>query len=268
MWPPVSNAAGYLVRRSAPGIPGFAAELLTPYAIRETSFSDTNLANGTTVRYLVSAVFDQAGQPVEGWPADVSATPVALPEALTGCDINLEATQLHGGILFDPTTSIYRITGAGGDVGDTEDHCFYTSRLVKGDFQITARTLDKGTKAGVMVRETLDGSSRMAFLAGTAASGVVFQSRKKTGDAAISPGSPAITSAAFTPPLFLRLIRKGNTITPLLSTSGTAFVPAGVPQTFDPPLPEGLYVGYAITSQNAGAIAVNTFSDLTITPHQ
>jgi hypothetical protein len=71
-----------------------------------------------------------------------------------GCDINLEATQLRGGIAFDPTSEIYRISGAGGDIGDTADRCFYVSQLVKGDCQITARLLDKPAKAGAIATST------------------------------------------------------------------------------------------------------------------
>jgi hypothetical protein len=265
-WPAVSGATGYLVRRSAPTTPGFVADLLTPAPIKETSFSDTRVPNGLPVRYLVSAIFDQGGQPVEGWPTAVTATPVPTPGSLFGTDINLEATQLRGGILFDPGTGVYRISGAGGDIGDTQDRGFFASQRVTGDFQVTARMLDKPTKAGVMVRETLDGPSRMAFLAGTAASGVVFQYREETEDSTVLAGRPVIASADFRPPVLLRLVRRGNTIASFVSADGTTFIPAGPPKTFDPPLPADLYVGYAITAQNPGSIATSTFSDLAIGP--
>jgi hypothetical protein len=271
-WPPVSNAAGYLVRRSAPGIPGFAAELLTPSPIRETSFADSGLPNGEPLRYLVSALFDPGGQLVESLATAVTATPVWLPGDLFGCDINLEATQLHGAITFDPSTEIYSISGAGGDMSGTADRGYFASRWVRGDFQITTRILDKptrtgiGARAGVMVRESLEGPSRMVFLAGTAAVGVVFQSRRQTGGDAAIPTKAILPDQRFRVPLFLRLVRRGNTITPFLSADGTAFTPAGKPQRFAPPLAESLYVGYAITAQNPGAIATNSFSDLTIGP--
>jgi regulation of enolase protein 1 (concanavalin A-like superfamily) len=269
-WPPVSNAAGYVVRRSGLNTPGFAADLLTPDPIKETSFADTNRPNGQAVRYLVSAIVEQGGQKIEGWTNSVAATPVPTPGNLFGCDINVEATQLRGGILFEPATGIYRISGSGGDIGNTEDRGFFVSQLVKGEFQITARILDRvgarDGKAGVMVRETQDSSSRTAFLAGTAAAGVVFQYREETGGSTAFSGRPLIASADFKPPLFLRLVRRGNTITPFLSPDGTTFTPAAGSKTFDPPLPESLYVGYAITSQNAGVTAVSSFSDFTIGP--
>jgi hypothetical protein len=270
-WPPVTNAVAYIVRRSAPATPGFAADLLTATPIRETSFADTNLPNGKAVRYLVSAMFEHDRQRVEGMATAIIATPVATPPNLFGCDLSLEATQLRGAIAFDSTTGTYQISGAGGDIGDTVDRCFFASQLVKGDFQITARILDKPSrthalaKAGLMVREALEGPARMATLVGTAASGLALQYREQMGAPASAITTP-IADKDFKPAIFLRLVRKGATITPFLSADGTTFTPAGEPRVFDPPLAESLYVGYAITSHNIGAIATNTFSDLSIGP--
>jgi hypothetical protein len=270
-WPPVSNAVGYIVRRSRPNTPGFAADMLTPQSIRETSFTDTNVVSGQPLRYLVSAVFDQGGHEVEGWSTAVIASPISTPANLSGCDINLEATQYRGGISFDPLTGIYKITGGGGDTGPGEDHCFYASRLVDGDFQITAKILDKplrttaGARAGLMLRESLDGPARMACLAGTASNGVAFLQRKAT-DGDLSPFTPLLTDRGFQPPLYFRLVRRGSTIAAFVSADGTRFTPADTPRTFDPPLKTSLYVGYAITSRNPIALTTNRFSDLTIGP--
>jgi hypothetical protein len=270
-WPPVSHAVGYRVRRSTPATPGFAADLLTPAPITESSFSDTRLPNDKPVRYLVSPIFEQGGRRVEGMATAVTTTPVATPANLFGCDINLEITQMRGAVAFDPATSIYTISGAGGGIGETEDHGFLASQLVRGDFQITARILGKPSRtmgsaaAGLMVREALDGPARMAALLGTFRDGVAFQWRGKRG-AAASSGTPAIGDKDFQPPLYVRLVRKGDTMTPLLSTDGTTFTPAGEPRVFDPPLTESLYVGYAITSQSPGEVATSTFRDLTIGP--
>jgi hypothetical protein len=265
-WPAVSGATGYLVRRSAPNTPGFAAELRTPAPIRETSFLDTGLPNDAPVRYLVSALADQGGRPVEGWPTAVLATPVGVPAGLLAADIGLESPLLRGSIVFEPTSGLYRISGSGAEVGGSEDHCFFVSRRVSGDFQITVRILEKPANAGLMVRESLDGASRMLFLAATEASGVHLQARRAPGAAAATAGSPVLPGPLFTPPLILRLVRRGDVITPYLSTNGTAFVQSGMPQRFEPPLPATLDVGYAITSQKSGTIAGSSFTDLTIDP--
>jgi hypothetical protein len=266
-WPPVSGAVAYRIRRSAPTTPGFPADLLTASPIAETSFADANLLNGRPLRYLVSPIFEQGGQRIEGWATAVTVTPVATPASLFGCNINLEATRLAGTVSYDPATNAYPISGSGSDIWDTEDHCFFASQWVKGDVQITARLLDKpGKRAGVMIRESLGAPARMVLLAGTAASGVVYQYRERIGGAAAWPGKPAIAAGDFTGTVTVRLVRRGATITPFLSLDGTTFTQAGPPRTFDPPLAESLYVGYAITSQNPGALGSSTFKDLSIGP--
>jgi hypothetical protein len=269
-WSPVTNAIGYMVRRSGPNTSAFAADLLTPDPIKESSFADTNLRNDQPVRYLVSALFEQDGRIAEGWSTALTVTPVALPANLFGCDVNLEATLFGGGITVDPVTGVYTIASKGGEIGNSEDRFFFACQLVKGDFQITARILGKlattSGAAGVMVRETLEGPSRMAFLAGVARTGVTVQYRmENAGPASRLP--PVISDNSFKPPLFLRLVRRGATITPFVSVDGTTFTPAGAPQTFEPPLAESLYLGYAITAPDRdGAMTTNTFSDLSISP--
>lgn len=266
-WPPVSSAVGYIVRRSAPTTPGFAAGVLTPTPIQETSFTDKGLPNGKPFLYLVSSVFNRGGQMVEGWATSVAATPIATPANLLISNIDLEYPRLHGGLAYDEATSNYTITGAGGDIWDTADRCCFASKLVTGDFQITAQILDRpGRKAGVMIRESLDGPARMVLLAGTAASGVVYNYRDRPGGAASWPGRPAVDPKEYPGAIFVRLVRRGATMAPFLSTDGVTFTPAGAPRTFNPPLADTLYAGYAVTSQSAGSMGTSTFRDLTIGP--
>lgn len=266
-WQPVQGATGYMVRRSAANVPGFAADLITREPIKETSLAENNLPNGQPIRYLVSATFEENGQPIEGWTSAAMAFPVPTPGNLFGTDINIEATQLRGGILYDPATAVYTIAGAGGGIGGTEDRAFLASQLVNGDFQVTAKILEKtNAVAGLMARENLDGASRMAFFGGALRQGLALRYRESEGETIGFTGPPALSDADFRPPLFLRLVRRGNSIAPFISADGTTFTPAGAPKTFNPPLPEALYVGYAISSQNPAQTASGTFSDLTIGP--
>jgi hypothetical protein len=139
--------------------------------------------------------------------------------------------------------------------------------LVTGDFQITARILDRpARKAGVMIRESLDGPARMVLLAGTALGGVMYNYRDRSGGPASWPGRPAVDPKAYTGTIYVRLVRRGATVAPFLSTDGVTFTPAGPPRTFNPPLADSLYAGYAVTSQSAGTMGTSTFRDLTIGP--
>jgi hypothetical protein len=105
----------------------------------------------------------------------------------------------------------------------------------------------------------------MAFLAGTAGRGVVMTSRDKTGAGGRSAGS-GIDGKHFKPPLLLRLVRQGARITAFTSADGVTFKPAGAPKSYRPPLPDELYVGYAISSPNAATATANRFTDLDIRP--
>jgi hypothetical protein len=266
-WPPVSGAAGYVVRRSRPQSPGFAGDVLTPEPIRETSFLDSGVPNGQVTRYLVSALFDGSEGRIEGWPTAVPAQPVALPGDLAGCDINLESTLLRGSIEYDQAAASYKISGSGGDVGGNADRCYFASRWLSGDFQITVRmdgpSSRIGAKAGLMVRESLEGPARMVFLSRATGEGVQFQTRRDTGGNA-RDGKPLIAEKRIRTALYLRLARQNGAITPFVSTDGVQFNRVASAQTLGSTLPEGLHVGYAITAGAPAGVATQTFTQLTI----
>jgi regulation of enolase protein 1 (concanavalin A-like superfamily) len=268
-WQPVAGAVGYIVRRSALETPVFAADQVTPEPIKETSFSENGLANGRPLRYLVSAVYDQGGQMVEGWSTAVTLRPSPSPAGFISQDLSLIFTQLRGDIAFDPSNNTYRIEGFGGDFWDVEDQGYVASKLVSDDFTVTVRLLDRlrssGGKAGLMIRESLDARARNAFLAGTQSDGILFQYREETGAPTALNGPPVVNDNDFRPPTYLRLVRKGSTITPFYSIDGTTYSQAGPAKTFDPPLAKDLYVGYGITSSSPTEFGASTFSDFAIT---
>jgi hypothetical protein len=208
------------------------------------------------------------GGGTEGWPTAVLAQPFLVPGELSGCDINLEATQLRGSIEYDLAGGRYKITGSGGDVGGAADRCYFASRFLTGDFQVTVRIDGPpsrgGAKAGLMVRETLEGPSRMLYLARAAGTGVLLQTRREPGGNA-REGSPVIAEKKIRTSLYLRLVRELGRISASVSTDGVSFTRAGAPQTLGPSLPDGLHVGYAITSRDPGGFASHTFTQLQLT---
>jgi hypothetical protein len=266
-WTPVAGAVGYVVRRGAPDVPGFAADMLTPRALTETSFTDSNLPNGRPLRYLISPIFKQGEEELEGWATAVTTVPLSTPLGLLACDIDLESTRLVGSVQYDPSTDIYRLTGSGSGIWDTSDHFFFASKPVDGDVQITARVLERPDyRGGVMLRESLEGNSRMVLLSATQQEGVTYSYRDRTGAATSWPGQPVLAAREFTGTITLRLVRKGNTVTPFLSSDGTTFTQAGAPRAFSPPLAKTLYVGLAQTSQNPGRQGASHFGALSIGP--
>jgi hypothetical protein len=264
-WSPVNNALGYVVRRGGTGDPVNDTILLTPTPIQETSFAESGLTSGKPLRYLVSAVFNLGGQLIEGYATAATATPTANPANLTMCDINVDNTLLRGSLRFDAGTSLYTIAGSGANIGGTSDRVFFASQAVKGDFFLSARLpggpTAKGSKIGLMVRESLDGPSRMLAFVRTGDTGASLEWRDETGGTASSIRARLLTQY-YTGPLYLDLVRRGNVFIPLFSTDGQHFAYASDPKTFAVPLADTLYVGLTVVSPDAGTITSGTFDNL------
>jgi regulation of enolase protein 1 (concanavalin A-like superfamily) len=65
-------------------------------------------------------------------------------------------------------------------------------------------------------------------------------------------------------PITLRLTRRGETITPEISTDGGKTFRANRPITFSPPLAKTLYVGLAACSGIRGQLGTARFRDVTL----
>jgi hypothetical protein len=271
-WAPVKGAVGYVVRRSAADAFGFTADILTPTPIRDTQFMDLGVPNDIPQRYMVAAVFSQAGTTQEGWATSVTVAPLGLPDGMMGCNLSSEMPQVQGNVTQDLASGSYEITGAGSGFGGVEDHGFFVSRSLEGDGHVTARVLDHATRpggdgiAGLMIREGLDAGSRMAFLSSDPTNGLLLRFRESPGEP-FAPGSIQVLSpTAYQPPIYLRLVRRGDTVAPYISDDGVRFNLAARPRAFTPPLARTLYFGYAIASGQAGTLASGTFSDLAAGP--
>jgi fibronectin type 3 domain-containing protein len=110
-WAAVSGASSYNIYRATAS----GAEVLVASGVSANSFTDTDLTNGTTYFYQVTAV-NAGGE--SGRSAEVSATPQAPPSAPT----NLTATAGNAKVTLSWTASsgassykIYRSTSSGGE---------------------------------------------------------------------------------------------------------------------------------------------------------
>src|SRR5207245_361424 len=135
------------------------------------------------------------------------------------------------------------------------DGCYFLNQPLAGDFQITVTIQSKPTghhawtKAGLMLRESLDPGARNVYLFATRSFGLRFQRRPIANQD--TDGMEVIPPADFKLPITMRLTRRGNTIIPEYSTDGgRRFRPAGDPYHFDQPLPTTLCAGLAITSHD------------------
>ena len=120
----------------------------------------------------------------------------------------------------------FLVTGAG-DMGGTADAFRFAYQSLTGDGTITARIwpfIPQLLKAGVMMRDTTSASSANAFLGLWGGVVALLQARTATGQS---------TTAEFGAggPVWVRLVRQGNTFTGYVSTEGNDWIQVGVPKT-------------------------------------
>jgi regulation of enolase protein 1 (concanavalin A-like superfamily) len=158
----------------------------------------------------------------------------------------------------------FTVKGAGADVWGTADALHFVSRTLSGDGEIVARVAAiSGTqawvKAGVMMRMTRDAGSAHAFMLVSLGKGLAFQRRTVTG------GQSTHTSGGSgTAPRWVKLVRRGQTITASVSTNGTSWTVVG---TDNVSIAGAIEVGLAVSSHDAARLATGTFDNVTVTPY-
>ena len=98
------------------------------------------------------------------------------------------------------SNGVYTVRASGADIWGTEDEFRFVYVAMSGDGEITARVdsltnTHSWTKAGVMIRETLNANSRYAYTLVSATNGVSFQNRRSTGALAQQPDRPTASRA-------------------------------------------------------------------------
>ena len=151
---------------------------------------------------------------------------------------------------------LFTIAGSGNDIWNTTDNFHYVYQPAIGDCEIVARVLSVGntnpwSKAGIMIRETLDADSKHASSFVTPTNGVTFQQRTATGGTSVN-----IRAAGLTTPHWLKLKRTGDTFTASRSADGaswTEFTSGTIT------MGSNVYLGLAVCSHNDGVTTTATF---------
>ena len=166
----------------------------------------------------------------------------------------------------------YTMTGSGTDIwnvgtaGDYRDEFHFAYKTLTGTGSITARidslqNTNGWAKAGVMIRQTLEGGSKHAFAAITPSNGVASQGRLDTGGDSFN-----YNETGFAAPHWLKLERDmaGN-FTVTHSANGTTWqaVAGATPQNTQ--MGSNVYIGLALTSHDAALTCEAVFSNVTTT---
>jgi hypothetical protein len=193
--------------------------------------------------------------------ATASLTVVGVPPPWQGVDVGPVAAAGSAGA----TGSVYTVLGSGEGIAGTKDEFVFVYQMMSGDGEIVARVpsvqrLKDLSKAGVMIRETLNASSRCAITALTADGRLRFQYRKTT---AGSLGGQT-TAGYAAPNNWVRLVRTGNYFYAYQSSDGATWKQLGSRVAVT--MTSTVYAGLAVTGHLDGQLCKATLDNVVVIP--
>lgn len=220
------------------------------------SFTDPSPVSGATNTYRV---ISHAGTYTSPPSAEVDLLSVALPAGWTGQDIGSVGVPGRAAFL----NGSFALQGSGADIWETADGCHFVSRSVGGDFVMTARLASVSNthywaKAGMMVRESnAAGSRNVALLVTPEGGGTRMQWRHAT-DGDTSDHQLSGSNA----PLWLRIVRSGNTFTGWQSDDGLTWTNT---HAVTLAMTSTILIGLTVTSHRNDVLNTAAFDKVSVT---
>ena len=181
-----------------------------------------------------------------------------LPSRWSSQDIG--ASSIIGSSCY--SKGIYTLRASGADIWDATDQFHYANVLLTGDGTITARVnvMDKSdpwNKCGIMFRESLDPSSRHAFVSLTSGNGVAFQYRQTTDSYSTNSNVSELKA-----PYWIRLVKVNSSYTAYSSKDSLSWVQVGNTVDLGFGTSGPVYCGLALTSHNNNILSEATIDHL------
>jgi serine/threonine protein kinase len=204
----------------------------------------------------------------------------SLPEGWLALDIG--NPKMRGSTTVEASTGQFVVRGGGDDIWGKADQFHLLSRGWSGNGMLVARAMtlaanQNGTgahdwcKAGVMFRDSMDADAINAGVFVTPHNGVMFHWRPKAGaDEEPSKDLQNCQVQGVVPPVWLGLMRKGETLSAFYSKSATTptatdWKPIGQPVNVRFTRPT-IRAGVALTAHNNEQLSFINFADVTIRP--
>ena len=181
----------------------------------------------------------------------------SLPSGWTTRDIGAVGPAGSAGA----SSGVFTVKGSGADIWGSADAFRYAYVPFTGDGSIVARVasvqnVNAWTKAGVMIRQTLDAQSPNASMFVTPAKGFTFQRRTSSG------GQSTSTMMSGAAPEWVRLTRAGQVFTAAVSANGSTWTTVGQ-QTIA--MGASVFAGLAITSHDSSQAAAASLDHVAVT---
>jgi hypothetical protein len=182
----------------------------------------------------------------------------ALPGGWQSQDIGSPA--LRGSSRVD--NGRWTVNGAGANIWGSEDEFQFAHRNLDGDGTLVAR-IDSmedthgWAKGGLMVRAGTGASAPFAAIYRTPDNGIMFEWRSRYRS---TPRSVRVNVPDW--PVWMKLVRRGNSFGAYYSTDGSRWTRLGAAQTVS--MPSSVRAGLAVTSHDVGQVATATFSNVSI----
>lgn len=194
-------------------------------------------------------------------PFTVTDKPTILPYPWVSGDVGnpaLSGSASHSG-------GVFTLKGAGADVWGTTDQFQFVHQSFGGDGEIIARVnsvtnTNTNAKAGIMIRQNLNGNSAFAYITQRPDNQVQFDARTSAGATAFHVSVLSGTNSGIK---YLRLTRYGNTFTGYYSTTGTSgsWVQLG---TTNIAMADSVHIGLFVTSHNTAALCTGVLNEVSV----
>ncbi len=222
-------------------------------SLRGTPPSDSAGINQFTIR-----VTDAAGASTEGvLEIKINSNTLPLPWKLELVGFG----NLAGPANF--SAGVFTVGGSGA-LDEKSDTTNFGWQNLSGDGEISARIAkldDTGNAArvGLMIRDSLAPNARQAFIGVNGDGDLRWFKRSKAGKKANETARKLFGSKD----IWLKLVRKDNTISAYRSTNGTKWTPAG---SVELKLPNNCYIGLSVSSGDQDLLNTSKFSHVKVTP--
>ena len=216
---------------------------------------------------------DQSGPLIYNNTAPVNYSEATLdlgaPQDWTAHSAEEVILNFHGNAVtfYESDDGYIAMSGEGADIWTNHDEFRFAYMTLTGNGSMIVRldSLEENntnTKAGIMIRETLDSDSAMAVAAMHSNGNTALQWRTEQGEDVQDSGAGTGDRIADYP-VWLKLTRQGNTITGERSFDGVNWEPVGAnlnsPTTATITLPNQVYIGLFVCSHVSDKLSAATF---------